>query len=162
MREIITKKIVNLHGFSYQVLVEYVNSRLIINPFLSTDVVDIYKDYLYYIFLLSEEQKKKNGLEVVPKNIVHFVHQAFTNSIFAVGLISKRNFGNILEKILQEREPTVTRKRSKAVFIQGVGLKSAEGIVYIDSILKSAAGEQDFIQATKNNTCNVKHVKKSS
>ena len=160
MEKIASKRNLSLHGFSYFVLLNYIESRLIINNFLCTDILDIYKDYLYFVSNLSEEQKKKNGLENIPKSLNQLVVQAEVplpqplktrnsknridnpQTSYAplvnqnVGLIAKRNFGTILEKILQEKEPTIARKRSKSLVLQGVGLKSAEGVVSIDSILQ--------------------------
>lgn len=138
------KKNLYLHGFAYQLLayqllLEYISSRLIIKDFVSTDVMDLYKDYLYYIYSLSQEEKIKNGLTPMPKEMTTFFLQAWMyDRNFMVGLIPKRTFGNILEQILQEKSLHVFRKRSKSVLIQGVGLKSAEGLVFVDNILTNA------------------------
>lgn len=125
----INKKNPPIHGFSYNILIDFSKSRLPLNSSVRTDIIDLYTDYLYYVYSLSEQQKKRYGLENLPKNFSQFVDLALNDQLIAIGLISKRSFGALLERVTKKENPGVERKRSKTFYLQGVGLKSAEGLL---------------------------------
>lgn len=99
------------------------------NSFLSTDIMDLYKDYFYFIYYLPEQDKKQIGFDDIPKDLNQFILEAYYHKLNPVGLIPKRSFGAILERVIEEQSISIERKRSKSIFLQGVGLKTAEGLL---------------------------------
>lgn len=121
-------------GFAYELLVEYKESRLFVQKLVATNIIDLYKDYLFFISNLPDEKKKKNGLENIPKQLNIFFNQALNGNPKIIGLIPKRRFGALVESLLQDDFSNICLKRSKV--LQSVGLKSAEGVVFVNELLR--------------------------
>ena len=51
-----------LEGFIYLELLNYINSRLLVNEFVCADISDLYTEYLRYVYNSEEfqNQKQKN------------------------------------------------------------------------------------------------------
>jgi hypothetical protein len=112
-----------LEGFIYLELLNYINSRLLVNEFVCADISDLYTEYLRYVYNSEEFQNQKQKNEWNINSVDEFVNQGKENTFKHPGVISRRQFGGVLEKVLSQEHSYVKRKQRKVLVLQGVGLK---------------------------------------
>lgn len=79
-----SKRKPNLEGFASNLLLNYINARLIINRFVYTRVADLYRDYFSFIYPFLKHEIQTNNPEKIITNVDDFAKQVHVVTIMLV------------------------------------------------------------------------------